>query len=162
MGLLLLLFLVVPIVELMLLIEVGRRIGTLDTLALIVLTGVLGATLARYQGLQVVRQVQLEMAEGRLPGSALLDGMIILVAAALLVTPGILTDAVGFLCLIPGVREAAKALLWRWLQNRVQRGDVRVTMHFDGSGSGRADGPVYDVTAEELPPEGEERPEDER
>jgi UPF0716 protein FxsA len=120
------LFVGVPLVELALLIEVGRRIGTLTTIALIVLTGVLGAALARHQGLGVLRHMRNELRAGRLPAGSLADGVMILVAAALLVTPGILTDAAGFLCLVPAFRRAVKAAAWRRLERAVRRGRWRV------------------------------------
>lgn len=125
---LLLLFTLVPAVELALLIEIGRRIGTLPTLALIVATGVLGAALARHQGIGVLRRIQAELDEGRLPAGALIDGVIILIAAALLVTPGILTDAVGFLCLVPVTRKGIRAFLRRWLERAVREGRTGVVI----------------------------------
>ena len=140
MGRLLLLFVVLPAVELALLIEIGSRFGTLHTLALIVLTGVVGASLARGQGLGVMREIQQEVAAGRLPASSLVDGVIILVAAALLVTPGILTDAFGFFCLIPSLRGVVKRILWHRLENAVRENRVHVDLHFEPS-----ERTVYDV-----------------
>lgn len=128
---LLLLFTVLPAIELFLLIEVGRRIGTLPTLALIVFTGALGATLARLQGAAVLRNMRTELQRGSLPASSLLDGVIILVAAALLVTPGILTDACGFLLLIPLTRQGVRALLRRWLQRAIREGRAGVVISFN-------------------------------
>ena len=134
MGRLLLLFVLLPAVELALLIEIGSRFGTLHTLALIVVTGVVGAWLARGQGIAVVSQIQREVAEGRLPAGSLIDGVMILIAAALLVTPGILTDAFGFLCLVPAFRGAAKRLLLRRLEKAVQENRVHVSLNFaDGT-----------------------------
>ncbi len=129
---LLLLFVVLPAVELALLIELGSRFGTLHTLALIVITGVVGASLARGQGLTVVRQIQNEVAEGRLPAHSLVDGVIILLAAALLVTPGVLTDAFGFLCLVPAFRSLVKRAFWRRLERAVA--ENRVNLHVPGNG----------------------------
>ncbi len=129
---LLLLFVVLPAVELALLIELGNRFGTLHTLALIVITGVVGASLARGQGLAVVRQIQNEVDEGRLPAHSLVDGVIILLAAALLVTPGVLTDAFGFLCLVPSFRGLVKRVLWRRLERAVA--ENRVHLHVDVNG----------------------------
>lgn len=126
---LLLLFISVPAVELAFLIELGRQIGTLATLGLIGVTGMLGAFLARRQGLGVLRQVRAEMAAGRLPAGSIVDGIIILLAGALLITPGILTDAVGFLCLIPASRKIIKTALWRRLERAVRDGQVRVSVH---------------------------------
>jgi UPF0716 protein FxsA len=134
MGKLLLLFILVPAVELVLLIELGGRIGTLATLALIVITGVLGASLARWQGLGVLRTMQAELAGGRIPANAIVDGVIVLLAGALLMTPGFLTDTVGFLCLIPGVRRLAKRTLWRRLEAAVHHGQGGVSVRIGGSG----------------------------
>jgi UPF0716 protein FxsA len=125
-----LLFLVVPVVELVLLIEVGRAIGTVPTLALIVATGVIGATLARHQGLAVISRLRREVGAGHLPADALLDGVLILVAGAFLVTPGVLTDAVGFLLLIPLTRVGLKRYLKRRFENAVKEGRVNAHAHF--------------------------------
>ena len=131
MGRLLLLFVALPAIELTLLIEIGTRFGTLHTLALIVITGVVGASLARGQGLQLVRQIQREVAEGRLPAGSLLDGVMILIAGALLITPGILTDSFGFLCLVPAFRNAAKRMLLKRLEKAVQENRIHVSMNFN-------------------------------
>lgn len=131
MGPLLLLFIVVPAVELALLIQIGSRIGTFNTLALIALTGVIGASLARYQGLQVLYQVRSEINEGRLPAGAMVDGIIILVAGALLVTPGVLTDAFGFLCLVPWFRGILKRELRRRFERAVSGSRIHVATYRD-------------------------------
>ena len=144
MGRLLVLFIVVPAVELALLIEIGRRVGTLATLGLIVVTGILGAALARHQGLGVLRRVQAELAAGRVPAGSLLDGVFILFAGALLMTPGILTDAVGFLCLVPGVRTLIKRELWRRFERAVREDRIRVAVHLEGFGEGELGPPPED------------------
>jgi UPF0716 protein FxsA len=133
-----LLFVVVPILELMLLIELGQVVGLLPTLGLVVITGVTGAWLARAEGLRVFLRFQTELASGKLPGQALMDGISVLVGGAFLLTPGVLTDLAGFTLLFPPTR--------RWLQRRVRRrlerqiadGTVRVvTMgSFGGGGLG--------------------------
>ena len=110
------LFIGIPAIELALLIELGRRIGTPATLGVILTTGILGATLARRQGLGVLARVQRELEAGRLPAGALLDGVMIVLASAFLITPGILTDSVGFLLLHPGFRRRLR----RWLQRRLE------------------------------------------
>lgn len=117
---LLLLFTVIPFVELFLLLEVGRRVGALPTLGLVIATGVLGAALARAQGFAALQRIQREMAEGRMPAGALLDGVLILVAGVLLITPGVLTDAVGLLLLVPPGRALVARGLARWARGRVQ------------------------------------------
>ncbi len=123
---LLLLFILVPAVELALLIELGRRIGTVATLGLIVATGVLGAYLARRQGLGVFRQVRAELAAGRIPAGSIVDGVIILLAGAVLMTPGILTDVLGFFCLVPATRKLIRTMLWRKFERAVRDGRARV------------------------------------
>jgi UPF0716 protein FxsA len=136
MGKLLLLFIVVPIVELILLIQLGGLIGTLATIGLIVVTGALGASLARWQGLSVLRQIQSEVAGGRLPAGSLVDGVIILMAAALLVTPGLLTDVFGFLCLVPGFRGVVKRMLRKRLERAVTDGAGGIFIRVGRGGPG--------------------------
>jgi len=164
-GQLLLLFVVTPAIELALLIEIGSRFGTLHTLALIAITGVVGATLARHQGLRVLREVQAEIAAGRIPAGSLVDGAIILFAGALLMTPGVLTDAFGFACLIPAFRGVLKRLLQRRFDRAVAEGRVHVVgspphgpPDFGPGGRGQpippfqppaGRGPVYDLDNEE-------------
>jgi UPF0716 protein FxsA len=125
--LLLLAFILLPLVELAILMEIGRRLGTLPTIALVVLTGALGAFLAKQQGLGVLRRIRADMQAGRMPGPAIVDGVLILLAGAVLITPGVLTDVVGFLCLVPATRAAIRASLWRAIERRV--GDGRATIH---------------------------------
>ena len=145
---LLLLFVALPAAELALLIEVGRRIGTGSTLLLIALTGIVGASLARRQGLGVLREVQRETAEGRLPAGSLVDGVIILIAAALLVTPGILTDAVGFLCLLPAFRRTLKRRLLRRLERAARDGRLELRIHGDPDWAPREEKLVRDLDSE--------------
>ncbi len=133
MGTLLLLFVGLPALELWLLIEVGRRIGSLETIGLIVLTGIVGASLARQQGLRVLSEVQRRVAAGDMPADSLVDGIMILVASALLVTPGVLTDAFGFLCLVPGFRNLVKAEVVRRFEKAVAENRVHVEVHQSGT-----------------------------
>lgn len=104
--LLLLLFITVPLLELYVLIRVGREIGALSTIALCVLTAVLGATLIRLQGLATVARVQAALNENRLPAVDLVAGAMLLLTAFLLLTPGFVTDLLGFVILVPAVRNA--------------------------------------------------------
>ncbi len=101
---LLLVFLLVPIIEIYLLIKVGSWIGALPTVLLVIGTAVAGAFLVRSQGFYAWRRVELAMARGELPALPMMEGMMLLVAGALLLTPGFFTDAVGFLLLVPAVR----------------------------------------------------------
>jgi UPF0716 protein FxsA len=132
MAKLLLLFILVPAIELILLIKLGGMIGILATIAIIVVTGALGATLARWQGLGVLRNVQNELARGGLPTGSLVDGVIILLAAALLMTPGFLTDLVGFSCLVPGFRSVLKRAAWKRLESAVKEGRTGLFVQFGG------------------------------
>lgn len=144
MGRLLLLFIALPAIELALLIEIGKRIGTLETLALIVVTGVIGATMARRQGLRVITRVQEQLARGEVPADSLVDGLMILVASALLITPGVLTDAFGFLCLIPGFRAFVKRDVVQRFERAVQENRIHVeSVHFQ---TGTFREPPRDVT----------------
>lgn len=158
MAWLLLLFIVVPLVELALLIQLGQVVGLPATLALIVFTGALGAWLARRQGLAVVRQVQDEMAGGRIPAGPIVDGVIILLAAAVLMTPGVLTDACGFLCLVPAFRRWLKGVLRRRFERSVRQGRTTVSVDFGGAPAGRRE--VRDVTPRDEPSGGGGGPRD--
>jgi len=140
---LVLLFTLVPLVELVLLLILADEIGWQYTLGIVLGTGILGAYLARWQGAQCWRRVHEELEAGRLPGDPLLDGLMILLAGALLVTPGVLTDAVGFALLVP----PARAVLRRRLKER-----FRARMHF-GPPPGWSDGPLHRTPhAGESPP----------
>ena len=122
---LLLLFTTVPLVELAVLLWIGRHIGVLPTVLLIFLTGVLGATLARHQGLTAWQRLQAALAAGRLPGRELVEGFLILLAGAVLLTPGVLTDAAGFLLLVPPVRRWIVRQARARLQGRMVVVDAR-------------------------------------
>jgi UPF0716 protein FxsA len=123
---LLLLFTVVPFIELVLLIEIGRRVGFPATLALIVVTGVVGAWLARLQGLRTLAEVQREVRAGHLPGASLVDGLLILVAGAVLLTPGVLTDVCGFVLLVPASRRLVREALRRRFEVSIEQRGPRV------------------------------------
>ncbi len=109
-AVLFLLFLLIPLVEIYFLIQVGSLIGALPTVFLVVFTAVLGALLLRQQGWSTWQRVQASLEHGRLPAEEMLEGLVLLVAGALLLTPGFVTDAIGFACLVPSLRRA----LVRW------------------------------------------------
>ena len=102
----LLLFILVPLLEIWLIIKVGTQIGALSTIGLIVLTAVIGVALLRHQGLSTLNQVQRQMQHGEIPAMGMLEGMMLFFAGALLLTPGFFTDALGFVILIPPLRRA--------------------------------------------------------
>ena len=123
-GRLFLLFTIIPLIELYLLIKVGSIIGALNTILLIIGTGMLGAYLAKLEGLRTLKQIQQNLNQGIMPAEELLDGVIILVAGLMLITPGILTDVAGFLLLIPQTRFAFKRWLRRRFDHMVAAGNV--------------------------------------
>ena len=101
----LIIFMLVPIVEMWILIEVGGWIGALPTVALVVLTATLGLSLLKRQGLSTLMSARRKMDEGSIPASELVSGVMIAVGGALLLTPGFVTDAIGFALLIPQTRQ---------------------------------------------------------
>ncbi len=110
------LLLVVPIVEIATFIAIGGQIGIAMTLLMILVTAIIGTILLRIQGLGLVREIQSKVAEGQVPGRALGDGAMIMVAGILLLTPGFVTDGLGFLLFVPGVRS----IIWNFLASRIK------------------------------------------
>jgi UPF0716 protein FxsA len=115
---LLLLFTVVPLVELFLLLRIGGAIGPLPTLGIVVVTGVVGSTMARAQGVRVIREAQAQMNRGEMPSRGILEGILVFSAGLLLVTPGVLTDVVGFALLVPKVRALVASRVGRAIRER--------------------------------------------
>ena len=109
-------FTIIPIIEIYLLIEIGSVFGALTAVTLVILTGFLGAFLARMQGLQTLYRIQESLREGRMPSGELLDALLIIIAGLVLLTPGFLTDSAGFLLLIPTTRNSIKY----WLQRKIE------------------------------------------
>lgn len=133
-----LLFVGVPLLELFVLVKVGQWVGILPTIALVVITGVAGGILARLEGLRTIWKIRSEMTHGRLPGGALLDGFAILLGGALLLTPGILTDVVGFSFLLPPTRKLLLRRIRESLDRRLKSGAIKIT-HFGGFPGGGQD-----------------------
>ncbi len=98
------LFLIVPLVEIAILIEVGKVVGAAYTILLVIGTAALGAALLRQQGVSTLARVQNQLDQGHLPATELLEGLILLIAGALLLTPGFFTDVIGFIALVPALR----------------------------------------------------------
>ena len=111
-------FTIIPVVEIYLLIQIGTIFGALTSIALVIVTGFLGAYLARIQGLQTLLRIQESLREGQMPSRELLDALLIGIAGLVLLTPGFLTDAFGFLLLIPNTRTAIKQWLHRQIEVR--------------------------------------------
>lgn len=113
---LLALFIVVPMVEIYVIIRVGHSIGALDTIGLLIVVSVVGAWLTRHEGFVVLRRLRAQLDAGRVPTGELVDGVLVLCAGVLMMTPGFVTDAIGLLVLFPPTR----ALLRRYLRHRFE------------------------------------------
>ena len=120
---LLILFIIVPVIELYILIEVGKKIGSLSVIGIIILTGILGAYLVKSQGFMILKKIQNDIDEGILPGNSLIQGAIILAGGILLLTPGFITDIVGFIFLMPFTRKVVKNYLLKWLKGKIKEGN---------------------------------------
>ncbi len=120
---LLVVFTVVPLIEVLVLLEIGNRIGTLNTILAIILTGILGAHLMRLQGFAVFKRIQEDLHRGIPPAGKIVEGALVLAGGILLLTPGFFTDTVGFLLLIPQTR--------RYTMEKIQRAfERRIRSHF--------------------------------
>lgn len=132
-GKLMFLFVVVPLVELFLLIKIGMYIGAGYTILIVILTGIMGAILAKQQGLRVIRKIREDLAAGKIPAEELFDGLMILIAGALLITPGLITDAIGFSILLPFVRNKIKSAIKNRIKEKISEGSIRFQF-FDRDG----------------------------
>ena len=124
MGYLILLFTILPALELVILIKVGSNIGALNTIAMVIVIGVIGAALARYEGFRVLMKVQDSIAKGIMPSAELLDGFMILAGGIALLTPGFITDVLGLFLLFPATRAGIKWLLRRKFESMIKQGQV--------------------------------------
>ncbi|WP_286237339.1 FxsA family protein [Neptuniibacter halophilus] len=115
MKFLFLLFIIVPIIEITVLINVGEAIGAWNTVGLVLLSAFIGVNMLRYQGLSTLARAQQRASQGEIPGQEMVEGIVLAVGGALLVTPGFVTDVIGFSCLLPYTRKAfAKGLMSRF------------------------------------------------
>jgi UPF0716 protein FxsA len=114
------LLIVIPLIEIAVIIQVGDWLGIVNTIGLLILVSVVGAWLVKRQGLGVLRRIRLQQQAGQVPGAAVFDGALIVVAGALLLFPGFVTDALGLLLLLPPVRAGVRAFLRRRFARRVQ------------------------------------------
>lgn len=150
-------FILVPALEIALLFKLGGAIGGLQTVCIIVLTGVIGARLASMQGAKAWQRIQAALAEGRLPTTEMVDGLLIFAAGLVLLTPGFFTDFCGFFLLLPFGRTVVR----KWLVTRF-KGKVSTHMHFSGRGPPFANpasetphlqnGDVIDIDARTIDP----------
>ncbi len=129
-GRLFLLVAIVPVVELLILIKIGTHLGALNTIALVILTALFGLMLVRLEGLRTLRQIQLSLSQGQIPAEELLDGILIFVGGILLLTPGVLTDFLALVLLLPFTRMHFKRWLRRRFDRMMESGNVR--LHYRG------------------------------
>lgn len=122
MAVLVLLFIIVPIAELAVIIQVSQSLGVLSTLLLLIVVSIVGAWLVRFQGLTMLMRARTKLARGEMPDDELIAGIAILCAGALMLTPGFITDAVGLALLIPPIRAVLIAFVRRRFRGRVHRG----------------------------------------
>ncbi len=142
MKFLFLLFLVVPLAEIYLLIQVGGVIGAWPTIALVVGTALLGAVLVRSQGFSTIVRVREQLERGELPAMEIFEGLFLLVAGALLLTPGFFTDAIGFACLTPPLRQA---LIRQFLSSGMVTGQAEEIHQAKGRQGRIIDGEYRDI-----------------
>lgn len=124
--LLLALIIIVPALEIGLLILSGKTFGVMITILIIISTGVLGAWLAKKQGLHAIQEVQAQMSRGQVPGDAIIDGLCILVGGVVLLTPGFITDAIGFILLFPRTRRLVKPFIVNMIRAIIDRNTITI------------------------------------
>lgn len=162
-GIFALLFLLVPIIELYVIVQVAQGIGVLQTIALLIVVSVVGAWLVKWQGLAAIARVQQSLVRAEMPTNPLVDGALILFAGALMLTPGFVTDAFGLLLLLPPTRAVMRRPVIRWFGKRARTGRTRFIGFgpgFGGPGGPGAADPVIDVV--DLRREADPSPDDER
>lgn len=158
-GLLALLFLVVPIAELYVIVQVSQSIGVLNTIGVLILVSIVGAWLAKLAGIGVLRRLQSTVVQGRVPSAELVDGALVLFAGALMITPGFLSDLLAIALLLPPTRAAVRGVILR----KIRSGGGIVTVVSGGRARARhgaATRPtdVWDVEAWEDPPSPPDHP----
>ena len=116
--LLILLFLAVPLAEILVIVEVAQRTGIIETIALLLIVSILGAWLVKSEGMGVIRKIQFQLIQGQIPNKELLDGGLILIAGVLMLTPGFITDVVGLLLLFPLTRPIIRRLFFKRIINQ--------------------------------------------
>jgi len=114
------LFVLVPIVELYVLLEIGKKIGVFSTIAIIIVTGIVGAYLVKKQGFYILFRVKNQMNEGMIPTDSLLEGLLVIIGGIFLITPGIITDITGFLLIIPQSRFIFFKFAKQWLIHKLK------------------------------------------
>ena len=149
----LVIFIGVPLMEIILFIKIGAYIGLWSTLAIVLITAIIGTTLIRRQGLQTLNRAQHEMQSQRLPVQELFEGICLIISGALLLTPGFLTDMFGFMLLVPPLRRVLGHYIWKTIQNSGKPGFVMSDRGRDYMNNDT--GPIIDAEAKNIPEEEE-------
>lgn len=147
--LLVVLFVVAPLVELAVIVQVSGALGVLNTLGLLIAVSILGAWLAKREGLSVLQRIQSALDQGRLPSRDVVDGGLILLAGSLMIAPGFISDCLALLLLIPPTRALARGPLLRYV---TRRGRVAMASWGGPGARGASTTPVWDVESWEDPP----------
>ncbi len=142
-GILVFLFTVVPAVEIFLLFKVGGQIGGFNTFLIVILTGIVGASLAKTQGLSILMKIQEKTSQGELPGDQIIQGLMVFAGGLLLLTPGFATDILGFSLVMPGTRH----LLLIWVRKMVEKAMVNGKFQFKTFNAGSSSGGFYSYTS---------------
>lgn len=155
MGLFILLaFIGMPILEIAVFIDVGERIGLLNTIAIVILTAIAGTALLRWQGLSVLGRAQESLRENRFPMEEVFDGLCLVFAGALLLTPGFVTDGIGFLLFAPPVRQLLKRVGVRFVSKRAHAFQSSQSRSPYGPANNVVDGEYVDITeTKDSPPD---------
>jgi UPF0716 protein FxsA len=128
---LILLFTITPLVEFYILIKIGTIIGAGATILIVLCTGIMGGILAQAQGLRVIQQLISELGQGIFPAEPLWNGLFVLTGAIFLITPGLITDVLGFFCIIPFTREPLKKLVKKYISHKLDQNGV-VNIRWNG------------------------------
>lgn len=118
-----------PVIEIIVLLLSGNVIGFWPTLFLIVVTGLIGAYLAKRQGMETWKKAQEQIRYGMMPGNEIIDGICIFLGAALLLSPGLISDIIGLILVFPPTRNLLKPIVIRFIMNRMNKGKVTIIRH---------------------------------
>ena len=118
------LFILVPIIELYILLEVGKKIGVFFTIAIVIFTGAVGAYLVKTQGFNLLFSIKTKINSGIIPTDSLTEGLLVLIGGIFLITPGLITDIIGFLLIVPQSRLLIFKYLKRWIIHKIREHDI--------------------------------------
>ncbi len=149
--LLVLLFTVVPAIEIYLLFSIGAMIGGLNTLAVVIITGIVGAALAKSQGLSILQKIQTDLGRGALPANQIVHGLLVFGGGLLLLTPGFATDILGLSMVFPGTRHVIALWLEKYFKQAIKNGNVHFNANLNGFSASSSSTP-YNVYEEDEPP----------